>query len=167
MKTKYLHSGNGRKMIKVPYIITAVNKIYRLQKDGDAEEKCNHEEADTRLVVLIAFKEQTDVVIVAKDTDVLVLLVWAYSFYNVKYKCYFKYDTEIFAGTSVICDYVGRELCFSLPAVRSLTECDTTSHFFRTGKVKTFKKVLADSTKLSLLHLLAKRDFLQKITSKI
>ena len=81
-------------MIKVPYIITAGNKIYRLQKDGDAEEKCNHEEADIRLV-LIAFKEQTDVVIVAKDTDVLVLLVWAYSFYNVKYKWYFKYDRKI------------------------------------------------------------------------
>ena len=96
--------------------------------------------------MLIAFKEQTDVVIVAKDTDVLVLLVWAYSFYNVKYKCYFKYDTEICAGTSVICDYVGRDLCFSLPDFRSLTGCDTTSYFFRTGKVRAFKKVLADPT---------------------
>ena len=166
MIAKYLHSGNGRKMIKVPYIITAGNKLYKLQKDGDADEKCNHEEVDTRLV-LIAFKEQTDVAIVAKDTDVLLLLVWAYSFHNVKYKCYFKYDTEIFAGTSVICDYVGRDLCFSLPAVRSLTRCDTTSYFFRTGKVRTFKKVLADPTKLSLLHLLATRDFLQKVTSKM
>ena len=138
----------------MPYMITAGNKIYRLQKDGDAEEKCYHEEADTRLV-LIAFEEQTDVVIVAKDTDFLVLLVWAYSFYNVKYKWYFKYDR-----ISVICDYVGRDLCLTLPAFHSLTGCDTTSYFFRTGKLRAFKKVLADPTKLTLLASLDKERFL-------
>ena len=94
--------------------------------------------------MLLAFKEQTDVVIVAKDTDVPVLLVWAYSFYNVKYKY------------KVMCDYVGKYLCLSLQAFHSLTGCDTTSYFFRTGKVRAFKKVLPEPTKLSLLASLGK-----------
>ena len=38
---------------------------------------CNHEEADTRLIshaILCA----TDAVVVCKDTDVLILMVWAH-----------------------------------------------------------------------------------------
>ena len=39
--------------------------------------KCNHEEADT-LLVLRALLADSDVVVVTKDTDVIILLIWAY-----------------------------------------------------------------------------------------
>ena len=75
-----------------PFIITAGNKNYKLLKSGMVlEEECNHEEADTRLIYL-ALKEDKDVVVVSKDTDVLILLVWAYAKYDIKRKWYLKYE---------------------------------------------------------------------------
>ena len=60
--------------------VTAKSKTYRVT--ATAIEKlfdCNHEEADSRLV-LHATIEDSDVVVVAKNTtDILVLMVWAYA----------------------------------------------------------------------------------------
>ena len=72
--------------------------------------ECNHEEADYRLVLHALISEQ-DVVVVAKDTDVLVLLVWAYVHFNVRYKWYMMYEKGIYADISIICDYFGDILC--------------------------------------------------------
>ena len=67
---RYVIEDDGRKLTTKPFIITVGDKTYRLQ-DGSLEiEDCNHEEADTRLV-LTALKLETDVVVVAKDTDVI------------------------------------------------------------------------------------------------
>ena len=85
--TMYVFAENGKRLINTPIVITEGNKNYRILKNDCLEEE--YEEADTRLV-LLALKEQTDVVIVAKDTDVLVLLVWAYSQYCIRHKWYFK-----------------------------------------------------------------------------
>ncbi len=95
-----------------------------------------------------------DVVIVAKDIDVLVLLVWAYSQYHVRHKWYLKYDAEKYADTGVICDSFGSDICSVCSAFHAITGCDTTSYFYRTGKLRIFKKVLADKTKLGLLESL-------------
>ena len=57
--------------------------------------------------------------------------------------------------TSVISDYVRISLLFFITSF---------SYFFRTGKVRAFKKVL---TGKNYLHLSWQRGFLQKITSKM
>ena len=78
-------------------------------------------------MVLTALQLETDVVVVAMDTDVIVLLIWAYKVYQVSYKWYFKYEAEKYADIGLICDYLDEHLCLALPAFRAITGCDTTS----------------------------------------
>jgi hypothetical protein len=89
--------------------------------------ECNHEEADYRLV-LHALICQQDVVVVAKDTDVLVLLIWAYVHFNVGYKWYMMYEKGIYADISIICNYFGDIICENILSFHAITGCDTTSY---------------------------------------
>ena len=118
-------------------------------------EKCNHEEADTRLILHAAESKQ-DVVIVAKDTDVLVLMVWAFAFLDVKCKWFFRKDDGQFADVGDICSHFGRDLCLHLPALHALSGCDTTSYFYNVGKVKLLKTVIKSPRYLALLDSLGK-----------
>ena len=71
---------------------------------------CNHEEADTRLV-LYAIIQNTDMVIVFKDTDVLILLLWAFTKLQVVHKWFFKFDNEKFVEVGSICKCLGPRIC--------------------------------------------------------
>ena len=70
---KFIKSNKGRQLINSPFIVTARDKIYRFQDGQEKVNECNHEEADTR-IILLASQETNDVAVVAKDTDVLSLL---------------------------------------------------------------------------------------------
>ena len=147
-------SENGKNLVWKPFIITARDKNYKLMESGEVlEEECNHEEADTRLVYL-ALQEDTDIVVVSKDTDVLILLVWAYAKHDIKGQWYMMYEHGKYADIGKIVEFLGKEVCLALPAIHSLTGCDTTSYFFRVGKCRTFKKILKQTGTLQLLNSL-------------
>ena len=112
---------------------------------------CNHEEADNR-IVLHALLSNQDAVIVAKDTDVLILLVWAYNNFNVQYKWFLKYEHEAYADISQIWLFLGKEICTSLISFHAITGCDATSYMFRVGKLKCFKKVMNQRENCRLLE---------------
>ena len=95
-----------------------------------------------RVIIFLASQETNDVVVVAKDTDVLVLLLWTYAHDNIKHNGFFKYDAEKYANISKICDYLGKDICELILAFHTATGSDATSYFFRAGKVKIFKKIL-------------------------
>ena len=64
----------------VPIVINIGEYTWRIE-DGVSPLhlfSCNHEEADSRMAPH-ASKSSRDVVIVAKDTDVLMLLIYSYS----------------------------------------------------------------------------------------
>ena len=76
--SKYLQTDESRKRITHPVIVTSGEVIYTLPAAGDiTTTTCNHEEEDTRLVKH-DLDAQNDTVIVSKDTDVLIILIWAY-----------------------------------------------------------------------------------------
>ena len=138
-----------------PFLITSHDKNYKLLESGYVlEEDCNHEEADTRLIHLTV-KESSchaqDVVVVSKDTDVLILLIWAFSKYDIKSKWYLKYENDKYADIGKIAEHFGTDISADLPAFHGLTGCDTTSYFFRIGKVRVFKKLIKKCSKLELL----------------
>ena len=70
---KFIKSNKGRPLINSPFIVTARDKIYRFQNGQEKVNECNHEEADTR-IILLASQGINDVAVVAKDADVLSLL---------------------------------------------------------------------------------------------
>lgn len=153
---EYIEKLSKNKTLTRPFIFSRGDETFKLV-DGKSDMifKSNHEEADTRLV-LQAYLEKGDVVIACKDTDVLILMVWAFTFYDVKHEWYFKYDNEKYARISKIVDFFGRDICLSLPAFHAITGSDTTSYFFRAGKVRVFKKLIGNPAKCALLTPLGK-----------
>ena len=49
---KFLKSNKGRQLINSSFIIIVGDKIYEFQEGQDKVNKCNHEEADTRIIIL-------------------------------------------------------------------------------------------------------------------
>ncbi len=126
----YLQSKEGRSKLRCPVVITSNERTYQItNRSSEMLFHCNHEEADSRLI-LHAILANQDVVVVAKDTDVLVLLVWAYEKYSVTHQWFMKYERDSFADVGKICRFIGRQLCLSLPAFHSISGCDTTSYMF-------------------------------------
>ena len=67
--------------------------------------------------MLLVLQNHTDTITVAKDTNALVLLVWAYTKYHVRHKWYFKYDADKYADVGAICDLLEEDVCLALPAL--------------------------------------------------
>ena len=156
----YVENIAKKQLLPMPLIFTAGDQTIRLENGRDSVRTiCNHEEADTRLV-LQAFEEESDAVIVSKDSDVLILLVWAYVFYDIQKEWYLKYENEKYANIRLICDTFGRELCLALPAFHALTGCDTTSYFFKAGKLRVLKKIMTNNSKVQLLKPLGREKHL-------
>ena len=113
---------------KIIFISLAGNKVISV---------CNHQEADTCLV-LYASKVDFDVVVVCKDTFVLILMIWAYSKLNITNNWYLKYDHKKFADIRKICSYLDKTLSLNLPKIHALTGCDTTHYFYFTCEFQSF-----------------------------
>ena len=81
---EHLISDQGRTLTALPLIITRNEFTWRII-DNIVEDldRSNHEKANTKMV-LHALREKTNVVVVAIDTDVLVLMVYAYALKYIK-----------------------------------------------------------------------------------
>ena len=78
-----LEFGSGILPRSPPFIITSRDKEYFTSPAvNHVISGCNHEDAVTRLVLHDA-KVDTNVVVIFKDTDVLILMIWAYSRLNI------------------------------------------------------------------------------------
>ena len=123
---EYIISNEGNEIYEFPIIVTAKSKTYKISSRTTTEQfECNYGKADSRLV-LHATLEDTDVVIVSKDTDVLVLMVWAYVKNKIERKWFMKYDDDKFADIAAIAKFLGRQISLHLPAIHALGGCDTT-----------------------------------------
>ena len=111
---------------------------------------CNHEEADTRMV-LHAILEDTNVVVVSKDTDVLVIMVYAFAKFEPSKEWYLKIDHKKYVDVKSIVNHFGRNICLKLPHIHAITGCDTTSFLHGIGKVKVLKKLENNEDMIYLL----------------
>ena len=79
LKLLFMYCDKNNSQLNVPVIINDTNETWKLASNSkEFLFTCDHEEADTRLV-LHALMDDTNVVIVCKDTDVFILLVYVYS----------------------------------------------------------------------------------------
>ncbi len=148
----FLRSQEAKKHICVPLLFTDKEETWKITRDSATMLfQCNHEDADTRLI-LHACLEDTNVVIVAKDTDVFILMVYAYCMERPKAKWYMKIDHDRFIDIEKVVKFLGDTVSKQLPAIHALTGCDTTSSFFGIGKVKLIKKLIKQNSSLSLLE---------------
>ena len=141
-------------------MFTAGNKTYNLLS-GKVEMlfDCHHEEADSRLI-LHALYSKNDVVVVSKDTDVLILLIWADIKHNITKKWYMNYEKEQYADIGLIAEFLDPAIGICLPTLHALTGCDTTSHFNNTSKCTILKKLISNPEKISLIQNIGKNPVL-------
>ena len=162
MFCEFLKQPKGRALIPCPVIINDEEHTYHIS--GHAAEhllQCNHEEADTRLI-LHAIMCATDVVVVCKDTDVLILMVWAHHKFNVEQHLYMKYERDKFADIGKICEHLGPEICSNILSIHAISGCDTTSYMHRVGKVRFMRKLLKEPMLSRLLKNLSETTSLEE-----
>ena len=106
--------------------------------------ECNHEEADTRIIVHVLHAIQADqaksVLVRTVDTDVIVILIGKFHHFRTIQP---NLDLWVGFGTgrnfsficiNIICAGLGEARSRSLPVFHALTGCDTTSTFYGKGK---------------------------------
>jgi len=141
----YLRKEDVRSTFRVPVIVNDDSKTWRLTSD-DASQifGCNHEEADTRMV-LHACLQDTNV-------NVLILLVYAFTIHNPSKEWYMKIDSDTYIRIRAIVDYFGVNVCSKLPHLHAVTGCDTSSFLHGVGKVEVVKNVFRDYQQLQNLQ---------------
>ena len=104
---------------------------------------CNHEEADTRILVHVKdalAKGARSVLVRTVDTDVVVILVAQFHTFSLTWP-----GTSFWVAFGMgkhfqllsinsICEYLGEQKCRALPFFHAFTGCDTTSAFLGKGK---------------------------------
>ena len=139
MAAEFFRSAEGRKLLTIPLIITCREEAWEISKSKvEVLPRCNHEEADTRMI-LHANSKDTPVVVVAKDTDVFVLLVHAMQKCKPTNEWFMFIDKEKFVKIRKIVEKFGSKVCCVLPQIHAMTGCDTTAYKYNVGKVKVMK----------------------------
>ena len=142
-----------------------MTKIHgKLREFSEIIFKSNHEEADMR-IILHAIQENTKVVVVSKDTDVLSLLVYTYAKYNQRKITKvqpMKIDANKFASIRSIVGYLGSNISVCLPQILSLTGSDTTSYLFNVNKVKVLKCIQENMNSLLYIKKLENSTVLEE-----
>ena len=101
------------------------------------------------------------VVIVAADTDIFVLLIYAFHKSRPSEKWFMKIEKNRYLDIGDICKTYGEEICDALSGYHSVTGCDTTSYPYKVGKVKPLKKMITQG-KFNLLAPLGKQRLSQQ-----
>jgi len=120
----------------------------RLQSAGIKVHKAV-DDADTLIIkIALVISESKKVVVVANDTDILVLLLHHFKsgLFYIHMLCEVvcrEADNRQLIPIKEVCNKLGCVLCDALPMLHASTGCDTTSAIFGHGKRSTFKKLAA------------------------
>ena len=97
----------------------------------------NHEEADKRTAPDLSISSR-NIAIVAKDTDILMFLIYSYSMCAISNVWVLKYDTNSYFDIGTICKYLGNTVSRNILHDHTITGCDITSIFYRISKINPF-----------------------------
>ena len=115
---------------------------------------CNHEEADTRLILHTKYCEcqgYRNVVILTNDTDVVILAVFHRQAFPKLCSLWIK-SLSYMIPIHEIAQSLEADECSMLPILHSISGCDTTSFLYSKGKRSFFHKAKASSIKAKLAH---------------
>ena len=131
----------------------------------------NQEEADTR-VALHCSESSKPVLVKAEDTDVLILMVYAFALTSPPYDRYLQTDNGKIVNVKNIYQNFRKTTSLCFCQFHSLTGCDFVSHFFGISKTCVFQRVVKDTSAAHLIENLGEsatvsEDLLCQVTSFI
>lgn len=137
----------------------------------------DQEEADTRIILHVAYESRFSQQILVKsvDTDVLILLVHFYTsvpdLNKITLHVQLEHSTnKRFISVDKIVYNLGKSICSCLLSIHCLTGCDTTSAFYKIWKRTAFdvlRKNVHCLEKLSKLPLLPEQEALKRVIKYI
>ena len=149
----YLRSDSFSNQIQIPVNVNDDKNTWKITREfSEIIFKSNHEETETQ-IIQYALQEDTKVVVVSKDTDVLILLVYAYAKYKPTKEWYTKIDANKFASIKSIVKYLGSNISVCLPQIDVLTGSDTTTYLLHVSKTKVLKRVQENMNMNFLLYI--------------
>jgi len=119
----------------------------------------------TRIVRHVSLSDKP-LVIVAADTDIFVLLIYAFHKSRPSEKWFMKIEKNRYLDIGDIYKTYEEEICDALPGYHSVTRYDTTSYPYKVGKVKPLKKMITQG-KSNLLAPLEKQRLSKQDAEKI
>ena len=127
-----------------------------------ADLTCNHEEADTRMLVHAEYaaNPETRIVIQSPDTDVLVLCAAHFASIASK-ELWFRTgvkDRLRFVPVHDVCQKLGDNFLAALPAFHALAGCDSNSSISGIGKTKAWKAIIRSQVHQESLSLLGQEQ---------
>lgn len=131
--------------------------------------KCNHEEADTGLLIHAKYSThpRSRIIIQSPDTDMLVLCVTQFDeipceelWFSTGVK-----DRLRYIPVHAVSEKLRQKLCKSLPAFHALTGCDTTSSLTGVGKKKAWEALCRSEAQQESLALVRQSAVLDDETS--
>ena len=120
------------------FLITNRESTWDITKDNVNQIFDCNQEADTR-IVLHACLQDTPLVIVSKNTDVFVLLVYAYQQKKPSNTWLMKIGNDRYVNIQAVVNYLGEKQSMMLPHLHALTGCDSTSIFMELVKLKCYE----------------------------
>ena len=123
--------------------------------------RCNHEEADPKIPLHASISE-SNVVVVAEDTDVFLLLIKVFAQIKPNFQWQMRYGYNQYANINEICYRLGTETSLLLPQFHASTGCDTTSYFFVLERKLLFKKAVGSE----MLYLICELGYSEQLTEE-
>ena len=157
---EFFKSLEGRSLLKIPLIFTCQTACYRLTKDDvNTLPYMNHEEADSKIICRVCATD-TPVLVVSKDTDVFILLVYAMHTTTPKFDWILQTDKQEFINIKEVLQYIGHDVANVFLQFHAITGCDTSSFKYRRGKRATMKKLLQDTSICKYLQKLGSGEYI-------
>ena len=106
--------------LNIPTTTAVKAKTHTILADGSSTPyKCN-QEVDTR-PIFEALQAKSDVVVVSKNTNVLILLIWLYIQFDIHSKLYMKFDHSSYIDISLIKRHFGSDISKNLLTMHEVT----------------------------------------------
>ena len=115
--------------------------------------KATHEEADTRVTLHSKISLSSNIVIAARDTDIIMLLLAHYHHFAEKPHVFVTIGNGEYLDIRALSDKLGPQVCSSLLLVHALTGCDSVSFMYGIGKPTVVKAVVNQPDLLSGISL--------------
>ena len=110
-----------------PILVNNENRIFKILSSATKAFECNHEEGDTRIIIFHASQQKANIVVCSKDTDVLVLIVFAYALNKINEKQVMKIESRKCINIRKIVEYLEIDVATKLSQIHAVTRRDTIS----------------------------------------
>eukprot|EP00794_Sanderia_malayensis_P002075 gene2075-2352_t len=108
-----------------------------------------------------------NVVVISKDTDVLLLMLHAFAKIKPNGKWFMKIDQEKYVNIEKIVTHFGTELATKLPHhIHAVTGCGATPNPYGVGKVSVLRKCIKDRRAISLLDAIGQGKEITEMARK-